>query len=96
MNIGNEIQRIRKEKCLTQEEFGSIFHVTRQAVSNWENDNVLPSIDMLTKIADVFKVRTDYLLGREERAYLDVSGLTEEQKGHISLIIKDFERLNEK
>lgn len=36
MNIGTQILKIRKEKGLTQEEFGKIFHVTRQTVSNWE------------------------------------------------------------
>ena len=38
MNIGTQILKIRKEKALTQEEFGKIFHVTRQTVSNWENE----------------------------------------------------------
>lgn len=38
MNIGTQILKIRKEKALTQEEFGKIFHVTRQNVSNWENE----------------------------------------------------------
>ena len=37
MNIGNQILNIRKENQLTQEEFGKLFHVTRQTVSNWEN-----------------------------------------------------------
>ena len=38
MNIGNQISTIRKEQKLTQEQFGSLFHVTRQTVSNWENE----------------------------------------------------------
>ena len=37
MNIGNQILNIRKENQLTQEEFGKLFRVTRQTVSNWEN-----------------------------------------------------------
>lgn len=37
MNLGNQIWNIRKERQLTQEEFGKLFHVTRQTVSNWEN-----------------------------------------------------------
>ena len=36
MNLGSQILSIRKEKQLTQEEFGQLFHVTRQTVSNWE------------------------------------------------------------
>lgn len=38
MNIGNQISAIRKEHQLTQEKFGELFHVTRQTVSNWENE----------------------------------------------------------
>lgn len=38
MQLGQTIQKIRKENHLTQEEFAEIFHVTRQRVSNWEND----------------------------------------------------------
>jgi DNA-binding transcriptional regulator YiaG len=36
MSIGNQIMSIRKAQQLTQEQFGSLFHVTRQTVSNWE------------------------------------------------------------
>lgn len=41
MNIGNQILSIRKENQLTQEEFGKLFYVTRQTVSNWENGGSL-------------------------------------------------------
>ena len=37
MSIGNQIMVIRRAQQLTQEQFGSLFHVTRQTVSNWEN-----------------------------------------------------------
>ena len=36
MEIGKQIQNIRKENGLSQEQFGQKFHVTRQTVSNWE------------------------------------------------------------
>lgn len=37
MNVGNQVSNIRKENQLIQEEFGKLFYVTRQTVSNWEN-----------------------------------------------------------
>jgi hypothetical protein len=49
---------------------------------------------MLIKIADVFNVRTDLLLGRDGEEFIDVSGLTEEQRGHVAIIVKDLELLN--
>ena len=41
MEIGKQIQKIRKENNLSQEQFGKSFHVTRQTVSNWENKKVI-------------------------------------------------------
>ena len=76
---------------LNQVEFAKRMGVTKQCVSNWENDNVVPSVDMLIKIADFFKVTTDYLLGRTSNNYIDVTGLSNEQRAHICLIIKDFQ-----
>ena len=62
MNIGNEIQKIRKEQCLTQEEFGGIFHVTRQAVSLWENGKTYPDLQTLVEISSHFGISLDALL----------------------------------
>ena len=47
MNLGNQILNIRKEQQLTQEEFGRLFHVTRQTVSNWENKKSYPDLQVL-------------------------------------------------
>ncbi len=93
-SLNENIKRLRISQGMSQVEFATLVGVTKQCVSNWENDNVLPSIEMLVKIADIFKVKTDFLLGREPERSIDISGLTEEQAGHISLIIRDFEALN--
>ena len=92
--LNENIKKLRIAHGMNQVEFAKRMGVTKQCVSNWENDNVLPSIDMLVRIADMFHVRTDFLLGREDGAYYDLTALTEEQRGHISLIISDFEKLN--
>lgn len=93
-SLNENIKKLRISQGMSQVEFAALMGVTKQCVSNWENDNVLPSIEMLVKIADIFKVRTDYLLGREAEKSIDISGLTEEQAGHISLLVRDFELLN--
>lgn len=93
-SLNENIKRMRMARGMNQVEFAKLVGVTKQCVSNWENDNVIPSIEMLVKIADVFNVRTDLLLGRDQEELIDVSGLTEVQRGHIALIIKDFEELN--
>lgn len=95
-SLNENIKRMRIARGMNQVEFAKLIGVTKQCVSNWENDNVLPSIEMLVKIADVFNVRTDLLLGRDSDECIDVSGLTETQRGHIALIVKDFVDLNSK
>ena len=95
-SLNENIKRLSIANGMNQVEFANLLGVSKQCVSNWENDNVLPSIEMLMKIADALKVKTDYLLGREKKTMIDVSNLTEEQIGHITLIIKDLETLNAK
>ncbi|MBM6971585.1 helix-turn-helix transcriptional regulator [Mordavella massiliensis] len=62
MNIGQRIADIRKENNLTQEEFGDIFHVTRQTVSNWETEKNYPDLKILVDISDHFRISLDQLL----------------------------------
>jgi len=88
--LNENIKRLRMARGLNQVEFARIMGVSKQCVSNWENDNIMPSIEMLIKIADFFNVTTDYILGRNERIYIDVTGLSDEQISHISLIVSDI------
>jgi len=62
MDIGKQIFNIRKQHELTQEEFGSLFHVTRQTVSNWENRKSFPDLQILVEISNRFHVSMDTLL----------------------------------
>lgn len=88
--LNENIKKLRIAKGINQVEFAKDMGVSKQCVSNWENDNVMPSIEMLCKIADYFLVSTDFLLGRKEERTIDVTGLTNEQIAHISLIIGDL------
>ena len=90
--LNENIKKLRIARGLNQVEFAKALCVTKQCVSNWENDNVVPSIDMLCKIADFFSVSTDYLLGRSEKRVVDVTNLTDEQICHISCIINDLQK----
>lgn len=71
------IREIRIAKKISQVELAKILGVTKQSVSNWENDNIQPSVEMLSKIADALNVTTDYLLDRDKRRFIDVTGVPE-------------------
>lgn len=88
--LSSRIKQLRLSFNLNQVEFAKKLSITKQTVSNWENNNIVPSIDMLTKIADFFNVTTDYMLGRDDRKLVDVSNLTDEQVAHLTMIIKDL------
>lgn len=66
MNIGKVIASIRDEQNMTQEEFGKIFHVTRQTVSNWENEKSYPDLQVLVDMSDIFKISLDRLIKEDE------------------------------
>lgn len=87
------IKELRNSLGINQVEFGKQLHVTKQCISNWENGNILPSIDMLFKIASTFSISADYLLGLEDQCTLDVTGLSNEQILHIRNIIDDLKKL---
>ena len=62
MNIGAKIIEIRKKGNMTQEDFAKIFHVTRQTVSNWENQKSYPDLQTLVQISDEFDISLDTML----------------------------------
>ena len=90
--FGEMLKMMRKSRNLNQVQLAAQLNVTKQTISNWENNNLLPSIDMLVKISHYFSVSTDYLLELDNRFYLEVSGLTVEQIAHIQQIINDIRR----
>ena len=62
MKLGQTIISIRKERKMTQEEFARIFHVTRQTVSNWENEKSYPDLETLVRISEEFQISLDAML----------------------------------
>lgn len=88
--FGEMLKKMRKSRNLNQVQLAEKLHVTKQSISNWENNNILPSIDMLIKISNYFNVSTDYLLEQDNRLYIEVSDLTLEQLAHVQQIINDI------
>ena len=62
MEFNEQIKRLRKENNLTQEEMAKKLNVTRQAISNWENNHNLPDFEMIILIAETFGVSLDELI----------------------------------
>lgn len=59
--IGQKIKNLRKINNLNQNELSNAIHVTQASLSLYENGNKLPSIDVLIRISEYFKVSLDWL-----------------------------------
>lgn len=88
--LNQRIRLLRLARNMSQVNLAKRIGVTKQSVSNWENDNIQPSIEMLMKLAAVFSVSTDYLLGRDSGEYLDVSGLPKDVVAHLRQLVEDL------
>ena len=62
MELGKRIRAYRQEAQLSQEELAERIYVTRQTVSNWENDKNYPDINSLIMLGEVFQVSLDTLI----------------------------------
>lgn len=69
----NNIKYVREKKALTQKECADTLGITLRAWQTYEQGVSEPKQDLLCKIADMFNVSIDYLLGRntEEQTALD-------------------------
>lgn len=60
--IGINIKKIREFNNLSQQEFADKLYVTRQSVSKWENGTIIPDIEKLEKISEIYNISIDSLL----------------------------------
>lgn len=65
MTFGNKLINLRKNKNLSQDSLAEKLGVSRQAISKWELDEILPSSDNIIKLADMFGVSAEYLLNEK-------------------------------
>ena len=90
MTIGDQIQKLRIQKGLTQERLAEMLEVSRQSVSKWELGQALPDVDKIVRMSELFEVSTDTILMKnpqEENVNENPLHL-----GSIYLVVKDFEK----
>lgn len=62
MNIGEKLKTARQQSHLTQEAVADLILVSRQTISNWENEKSYPDIVNLIKLSDLYQISLDTLL----------------------------------
>lgn len=94
MNFGNRLKTLRIKKKLTQQQLADLLGLTKSVISAYENGLRYPAYDVLIKIARIFKVSTDFLLGVEIKREIDTSGLTDEQIEALIVLIDTIRNSN--
>lgn len=90
MTIGEQIQRLRIQKGLTQERLAEMLEVSRQSISKWELGQAVPDVDKIIRMSKLFDVSTDTLLLTEAAAKEAIENPL--HLGSVYLVVKDFER----
>lgn len=88
--LGKRILEFRLSFGWNQVQLAEKLGVSKQTVSNWENENIQPSIDMLIRLAKLFHTSTDYLLGLSDSQTINVDGLPIAFIAHLTQIIEDY------
>ena len=66
MNIGETIKSLRVENNMTQTQLASLLFTSQDTISLWERNKSLPDVKSVIKMASIFVVSTDYILGVEK------------------------------
>ena len=90
--LGQRIYELRTARGWNQVQLAQKLNITKQTVSNWENENIQPSIEMLVRLSKLFSVSSDYLLGLNESANINVDGLPVDFIAHLTQIIDDYKK----
>lgn len=85
--MGNKLKSLRLEKKLTQKQVADRIGLAVSAVSSYESGSRYPSYDVLVKLARIFHVSTDYLLGMTDKRNLDVTGLYDDEIELVSQLV---------
>lgn len=68
MSLGKNIQYLRKQKKITQEQLAEIMSVSRQTISRWEADDIVPELNKLVALSDMFSCKLDIMVKEDMSA----------------------------
>lgn len=88
--IADRIKMLRTTEKMSQSELAKKIGITRSSVNAWEQGFSTPSTAYLVELSNIFHVTTDYLLGLNQNASLDISGLDTEQVRILNDLVQHF------
>ena len=76
--VADRIKALREKQNKTQSQLAKQLGITRSSVNAWEMGISIPSTQYIVELANIFHVSTDFLLGVDKTATINVSGLTDD------------------
>jgi transcriptional regulator with XRE-family HTH domain len=97
-SFGKRLTEVRKDKKMSQDEVGKLVGVHGAVIGRYERDEVKPSIEMATQLAEALEISLDYLVGSTDtlleksivNRVLDIQKLKENEKQHVFALLDAF------
>jgi len=96
IDLAVRLKQLRLDKQLRQEQVARLVGVSKGAISAYETDIRQPSYEVLIRLANLYRVSVDYLLGRTDDRTIDISGLTAHEVAMITELIASMSAQNQK
>lgn len=95
-NFGDRLKELRLQNGMTQKNLADRIGVTKSVVSFYELRERTPSPEVLVKLATIFHVSSDYLLGIEKGKHIDISGLDSDDEKAVRAVVEQLRKKNQK
>lgn len=98
ITFGKRLTEVRKDKKMSQDEVGKLVGVHGAVIGRYEREEVKPSIEMATQLAEVLEISLDYLVGSTDvlleknivSKILDIQKLKENDRQHVFALLDAF------
>lgn len=95
VNFGNTLKELRQKAGMTQKDLAAKVGVTKSVISYYELSERSPSPEILMKLATIFHVSTDFLLGIQKQDTLDLTGLSIEDRELVRTMVDTLRKKEE-
>ena len=97
-DFGLRLRELREKKRLSQQQLADWLGLTCSSISNYENNTQTPPADTLVRLADIYGVSVDYLLGvkNDRKRVLVIEGLPPSQEKALEILAEEFREANSK
>lgn len=89
-DFGLTLKRLREEKRYSQAQLAKKLNISKSSISKYESNQSMPSVETLTRIALIYGVSLNYLVGVERNKTISVEGLSNRQLDILNTLLVEF------